>query len=162
MQRFARQIVHGVLEVLDVRLGVCVELVDQVGQLLRVGELDPHNHGLVLKEHGLARVFEDRVREWIAWLALFGNLGVEIVAGVLGFPVAARQAVRVAHGAVGNDALAAGLGGQLGHERPVVRPGRVGEHGLEGGAQGAFVRDMLVVEALQGLDSRAEPPCASA
>jgi hypothetical protein len=32
-----------------------------------------------------------------------------------------------------------------------MRSGGISEHGLEGGAQGAFVRDVLMVEALQGL-----------
>ena len=75
------------LEVLDVGLGVGVRIVEQVGELGgRSGRL-----GRLRGRSGtgrLAGVLEDGVAERVA-LGDLQDLGVEVVVGVLGFPVAA-------------------------------------------------------------------------
>ena len=53
-----------------------------------------------------AGVLEDDVAQRVALLDLLGDFRVEVVVGVLGFPVAADQAHGVFEGAVGADALA--------------------------------------------------------
>ncbi len=54
------------VKALDVRLGVGEELVEQVGDLLLVGQVEAVALAAVLKEDGLAGVLEDGVVERIA------------------------------------------------------------------------------------------------
>ena len=61
---------------------------------------------LVLIEDAGLRVLEDDVRKLVAARDLALNFGVEVVLGVLGLPVTARQAVRVAQGAAGGAYIA--------------------------------------------------------
>jgi len=75
-------------------------------------------------------ILKDDVGKGVAARDLLLDLGVEIVLGVLGFPVAARQAVAVAQGAVGTNERAAGLSRKLGDEGPVLEPGGLLEQGL--------------------------------
>src|SRR5271157_5963102 len=64
---------------------------------------------LALKQDAGLSVLKDNVGEGVAARDLALDLGVKIVLGVLGFPVAARQAVAVAQGAVRTNQRAAGL-----------------------------------------------------
>ena len=58
--------------------------------------------------------------------------------------------VKVAQGAVGIDRLLADFELLLGNQPPPVGLGGFFEKALEGGFQGAFVRDLVVAEALEG------------
>jgi len=120
-------------------------------EFLVLAQIDAQHFALALEQHRLPSVLEDDVAEWIALLDFPGDLGVEMVVGVLGLPVAAVQVQVVAEGAVGHDALAAGAVALFGHEQPVVRLGRFGEQRLEGGAQGGFVLDAVFAVGLQRL-----------
>jgi hypothetical protein len=145
------ELLDGLLEAFDVRLGVAVEVVEEVGDLLGVGQVEAVAFAAVLDEHGPAGVLKDDVAARVALLELLADLGVEVVVGVLGLPVAARQAELVAQGAVGGDALAADLHVQLGDERPSLDfLGRVGEQPLERGFQGALMLDPLAAVCLEG------------
>ena len=93
------------LERLDLRLDVVEERLEQPRELLAVAEVDAHDLGLVLDQDGRAGVLEDDVAERVALCDLLADFGVEVVVGVLGFPVAADQAHGVFEGAVGADAL---------------------------------------------------------
>ncbi len=114
-------------------------------------QVDAQHFALALEQHRLPGVLENDVAERIALFDLLGDLGVEMVVGVLGFPVAAVQIEVVAEGAVGHDALAAGAGTLFGDEQQVVRLGGFGEQVLEGGAQGGFVADVMLAVGLQRL-----------
>jgi hypothetical protein len=74
-----------------------------------------------LEEDGLARVFEDDVGQRVFAFDLFLDLVVEVVVGVLGFPVAARQVEEVEERAVGEDGLTVDLVRPFGNEHPAVR-----------------------------------------
>lgn len=80
----------------------------------------------------------------------FGDLVVEVVFGVLGFPVAADEVHLVFEGAVGADVFVGGFVTELRDEGPVAGAGGVGEEGLEGGGDSAFVEGVLVGEFLEG------------
>ena len=68
------------------------------------------------------------------------------------------EAEFVANGAVGDDALAAGVGGEFGDEGPAALLGGFVEEILEGSFEAEFVGDLLgfkVLEVLEiGLDDR--------
>jgi len=66
----------GLLEAFDVRLGVVVEVVEGVGDLPGVGQLEAVAFAAVLNEHGPAGVLEDDVAARIALLELLADLGV--------------------------------------------------------------------------------------
>jgi hypothetical protein len=71
---------------------VAVEVVEQVAEVLRPGEVEPWFDKLtILIEDGGGGVFEDRVGEWVAEGDLLADFDVELVAGVFGFPVAAVE-----------------------------------------------------------------------
>ena len=99
----ARQLRHALLEffdrlfkTFDVRFGVAKELVQEPGKLLGITQRNTQDLLLVLVQDACLRVFEDGVRKPVAASNLAADFGVEIVLSVLGFPVAARQAVGVA------------------------------------------------------------------
>jgi len=117
--------------------------VEEIGELVRIGELDFKHAVAVLEENGAAGVLEDGVGERVATADLALDLAGEIVAGVLGLPIAAGDAVGVADGAVGADGMAAGFGAELGDEGPAVETGGVREEFLKGVAEGGFVLDSL-------------------
>jgi hypothetical protein len=96
----------GGFEIADGGFGVGVELEEQVGELAGVGEVDFDNGRAVLIEDGAVGVLEDGVGERIAAADLALDFAGEVVARVLGFPVAAGERVGVANGAVGTDLLA--------------------------------------------------------
>ena len=81
---------------------------------------------VLVEDRGL-RVLEDDVVERVAGFALLLDLGVELVGGVLGLPVAADEVHFVLEGAVGADRLAADLLFLLGDERPAVLLAGVGQ-----------------------------------
>ena len=84
------ELLDGLLEVLDLRLGVGEELVEQVGELLRRRSgRSAQRFCAVLEQDRAAGVLEDDVAERIALVDLLGDFGVEVVVGVLGLPVAA-------------------------------------------------------------------------
>ena len=83
-----------------------------------------------MKQNAGLGVLKDDVGKGIAARDLLLDLGVKIVLGVFGFPVATRQAVAVAQGAVKTNQRSAGLSRKLGDEGPVLQPGRLLEQGL--------------------------------
>ncbi len=137
------ELLDGLLELLDLGLGVGEEAVQQIGELVRVGEVGFEDAVAVLEEDGAAGVLEDGVGERVAAADLALDLAGEVVAGVLGLPVAAGDAVGVAEGAVGADGVAAGFGAELGDEGPAVEAGGVREEIPEGVAEGQFMFDAL-------------------
>src|SRR5208283_820739 len=86
---------------------------------------------------------KDDVGEGVAARDLPFDLAVEIVLRVFAFPVAARQAVAVAQGAVRTNDRAAGLSRKLGNEGPVLEPGGLLEQGLEGRTHAHLVEHPL-------------------
>ena len=138
------ELVDGLLEVFDLRLDVAEELVQQVAKLLGVADIEAgFDLFAVLVEDGRGGVLEDRVGERVAEGDLLADFGVELVGGVLGFPVAAVEVELVAERAVGADLFAADAGGELRDEVPVGFFAGGGEQVLEGGAGGAFVGDFV-------------------
>ena len=130
----------GLFEAEDFGLGVGVEPVEELRQFGGVAQLDLRERLAVLEENGLAGVLEDGVLERIAFLLLAGDLGVQVVRGVLGLPVAAGKVVAVEDGGVGTDEPSAGASHPVfGGERPALGQ-RVGEQILEGRAERALVR----------------------
>lgn len=86
------EFIDGLLEALDVGLGVAIKIVEQVAEVLRLGEVEPRfDFFAVLDEDGGGSVFEDRVGEWVAEGDLLADFDVELVAGVFGFPEFAGQ-----------------------------------------------------------------------
>ena len=144
------ELVHRLVEAVDLRFGVGVELVEEGGQLLRVGQVEPVALLAALEQHRPAGVLENGVGQRVALGDLLLNLGVEVVVGVLGLPEAAAHVEQVAQGAVGSDAALADLEPLLGDELPAVRLGRFFQQAPEGGFKGAFVRHLVVAVALQG------------
>jgi hypothetical protein len=69
------------------RLGPGVELVEQVGQLRRVGEIDPQRLAPVLEQDRPPSVLENGIAQRIALVGLFPDLRLQIVVRILGFPV---------------------------------------------------------------------------
>ncbi|HLX63751.1 MAG TPA: hypothetical protein VKX17_20945 [Planctomycetota bacterium] len=148
------EIFDGVGELFDFGFGVAVEFVEQVGELLRVLQIDAQDFVFVLNQDGFAGVFEDDVVERVAARFFLGDFGVEGIGGIFGFPIAAGERVFVADDAVGADAGAAGDGGVLGDfgdESPAAGVGGVGEELLEGGADGHFVIDALGGDGFEAL-----------
>ena len=79
-------------------------------QFAGAGHVHPHRHVPVLDQDGSAGVLEDDVILGVAPVELALDFGIQVVAGVLGLPVAPGHAQGVLDGAVGNDA---GVGAQL-------------------------------------------------
>jgi len=114
------------------------------GQLFGVAEtVRPVDLLLALEQDAGLIVLKDDVGEGVAVRDLPLDLGVKIVLGVFGFPVAARQAVAVAQGAVRANDRAAGLSRKLGDEGPVLQPGGLLEQGLEGRTHAHLVKHTL-------------------
>ena len=124
----------GGFEITDGGFGVGVELEEEVGELAGVGEIGFGYGRAVLIEDGARGVLENRVGERIAAANLAVDFAGEVVAGVLGFPVAAREGVRVANGAVGADLLTgdSDFFGELPAEESRGTGQQVGEGAAEG------------------------------
>ena len=118
------KLIDRLLEALDVGLGVGVERVEQIGDGLRVGQIDVDRDLAVLEKDGAAGVFEDRVAERVALGPLLADFDAEIVVGVFGFPVAALKIENIPQRAVGNDRFAFDAERLLGNEEPTVGFGR--------------------------------------
>ena len=99
-------------ELLDLRQFVAEEAGDEPVQVGGPGHVHPHGLFPVLDQDGGAGVLEDDVVLRVALGELLLNLGVQVVVGVLGLPVAAGHAQGVLDGAVGDAARA----GQLRHQ----------------------------------------------
>jgi hypothetical protein len=95
---------YRLLEAFDVRLGPGVKLVEQVGEGLRVGQVEAVDLLPVLVKDRLPGVLKDGVAVRVALLDLLGNLDIQIVVGVLGSPVAVLEVEVVAERTVGRDA----------------------------------------------------------
>ncbi len=102
----------------------------------------------VLIENSRLRVLEDRVPGWVSGLELLLDLRRQLVGSVLGLPPAARQPEFVANGAIGNDALAAGISGKLRYQRPAAALRGFVEKSLERSPHPQLMRDVLVLKPL--------------
>ena len=91
-------------ELLDLRQLVVEEAADDPVKVAGAGHVGPHGLFAVLDQDGGPGVLEDDVVAGVAAVELAGDLGVEVVVGVLGLPVASRHAQGVLDGAVGHDA----------------------------------------------------------
>jgi hypothetical protein len=139
------KLVDGLLEAFDVGLGVAVELVEEVREVLGLGEVVARlGFCAVLEEDGGGGVFEDRVGERVAEGDFLADFGVEFVGGVFGLRVAAVEVEVIAEGAIGADLAPADFGGELRNEVPVGFLASGGQQSLESGARGAFVGDLVV------------------
>ena len=63
------------------------------------------------------------------------GFAVQVVVGILGFPIAAGEAIGIEDGAVGADAVATGFGARFRYEVPAVQAGGIGEEVFEGTAE---------------------------
>ena len=105
--------------------------------------------GAVLKEDGGLGVLKNSVAGGVAGFELLLDFGGEVVGGVFSLPPAAGEAEFVADGAVGDDALAAGVGGEFGDEGPAALFGGFVEEVLEGSFEAEFVGDLLGFKVLE-------------
>src|SRR5579872_4077282 len=126
----------------NVGCGIVEEGVEYSDEFFGVGQVYVEGEFVVLVEDGAARVLEDGVGDGVARADLFADLDVEVVFGVLGFPVATREVEAIAHGAIGTFAVGEDL---LWNEHPVGGLGKGGEEVLKGTAHGGFVRDFFLV-----------------
>ena len=101
------ELVNRLLEALDVGFGEGIELVEQVGDGLCIGQVVTRRLRAVLEQDRALRVLENDVGERIAAFPLLDDFFVEVIGGVLCFPIAAREEVAVLKRAVGVDQLAA-------------------------------------------------------
>jgi len=109
--------------------------------------------GAVLKQDCGLGVLKNSVAGGVAGLELLLDLGGEVVGGVFGFPPAAGETEFVADGAVGHNALAAGVSGEFGHEGPAALFGRFVEEGLKGTFKAELVAYLLLrLEVLKVLE----------
>ena len=155
------ELVHGLLELVDVRFRVGQKGVEQFGELSLVREFDAERLAAVLVEDARLRVFKDDIREGIALGGLLRDLRVKVVLGILSLPVAARYKKLVPHGAVRYHAAPApALGRQLRDERPMAFLGGLGQQVLESRADGGLVADALRRVVRQGLVVRFHRPMA--
>lgn len=98
----------GFSEVANLRPFVSEERFQQMEELARVFHADPSNLALVLNQNGGASVLVDDVVAGAANRRFLANLFVEVVVGVLGFPIAERHADRVDQGPVDISPVACG------------------------------------------------------
>ena len=104
-------------ELLDLGQFVAEEAGDETVQVGGPGHVHPHGLFPVLDQDGSPGVLEDDVVLWVAPVELGLDFVVQVVVGVLGFPVAAGHAQGVLDGSVGDSARA----GQLRHQRQPLR-----------------------------------------
>ena len=81
-------------------------------QFAGAGHIHPQGHAAVLNQDGGRRVLKDDIVLRVAPVELGLNLGVQIVVGILGLPVAAGHAQGVLDRAVGDN----GAGAQFRHQ----------------------------------------------
>jgi hypothetical protein len=114
------ELVHGAVELTLVGFAVGEEAIDKLRDLqwLAVGEFA--GFAAVLIQDGGFGVLEDGIAGGVSGLDLLLDFGGEAVGSVLGLSPAAGQAELVADGAVGDDALAAGIGRKLRHQSPAA------------------------------------------
>ena len=93
----------GLPELLDIGQFVVQEAAYQPVQFPGPGHIHPQGHAAVLDQNGCLRVLEDYVVLGVAPVELTLDFGVQVVVGVLGFPVTSGHAQGVLHGAIGND-----------------------------------------------------------
>ena len=75
----------------------------------------------------------------------------EVIVNVFGLPIAVGKAEVVDEGGIDDDAFTAkGVEGVFRHERPVAPTSAMFEEGLEGRADGGFVRDAKTGELVKG------------
>ena len=88
-------------KLLDLREFVVQKHADEAVQLAGAGHVGPHGLLPVLEQDGGLGIFENDIALGIASVELTLNLGVQVVAAVLGLPVAPGHAQGVLHRAVG-------------------------------------------------------------
>ena len=115
------ELLHGTAKAGDLGPLVAEKQLQQLFQLRHVGHAATHHLLTALDQHGLRAVLEEDVVLRVAALELEGDLGVQVVGLVLGFPVAEGHAQHVQQGAV-DIAAFAGLGVEfvLGHKLQVL------------------------------------------
>ena len=115
------ELLLGLAEFRDLRRLIVKKAEYESVQFLAVGHIHPQGFlgclaPLPLEKDGSAGILKDDIFEAVAGVEFLLNLGVQVVVGVLGLPVAAWQAQGIDHGAVGPRAAA---GGPLGYEREI-------------------------------------------
>lgn len=119
---------------------------DRLRQFHRVAHIERQNPFAVLVENRSLRVLENDVRQRVAGFAFLLDLGIELVGGVFGLPVAADEVHLVLEGAVRADRLAADLLFLLGDEGPAVFFACVGQQAVEGVASAHLEEDVLTAK----------------
>lgn len=133
------ELLHRLVEVSDLLPLVRVEADEQRVERVGIVHCDARDFVPVLDQDRGVIVGIDDVVARIAFPRLGGDLGVEIVIGVLGFPIAERHAQRVEQCAVEVDAVLLRRGDcMLGNEQQVVGAAPALEQILERLAQHAF------------------------
>jgi hypothetical protein len=112
----------------------------------------------VLIEDGDFGVFKNGVTGGVSGFEFLLDFGSELIGSVLGLPPAAGQAELVADGAVGDDALAAGVSRKLRYQSPAALLGGFVEQGLERSPEAELVGHGLTFQMLEvveiGFDER--------
>jgi len=139
----ALEFVHGAVEFALVGFIVMEEAIEETGDVEGIGKGKLAGFGAVLEQDGGLGVLENSVAGGVASFELLLDFGGQVVGSVLGLPPAAGESEFIADGAVGDDALAAGVGGELRDEGPAALLGGSVEEGLEGSFEAEFVGDLL-------------------
>ncbi|PLS67422.1 MAG: hypothetical protein CV045_13705, partial [Cyanobacteria bacterium M5B4] len=129
---------HGLLEALDLRVGVGKKGLKQGGELGAVGHIIVAEARAILVENGGAGILKDGVAERVAQARLLDNLGFEVVILIFGFPEATRDFEGIQQGPVNSAAVAHAI---LSLKRPralAAFAAKRGEQGGEGIAQGGL------------------------
>src|ERR1039458_5514443 len=119
-----------------------------------VAESEFAGFAAVLIEDGGLGVLKDGIAGGVSGFEFLLDFGGELVGGILGLPPAAGEAELVADGAIGDDALAAGEGGEFGHQGPTTPFGGFIEQGLKRSLETQFVSYGLAFEMLEILEVR--------
>ena len=96
----------------------------------------------MIKDRALG-VLKDGVVERVTAADFLFDFAVEVVVGILGFPVATGDGVGIADGTVETDGAGRSAGGPFGDEGPIVEAGGIGEKNLKRVAEASFVLDVL-------------------
>ena len=150
----ALELVHGAVELTLIGFVVGEEAVHEIRYLQGFGEREFAGFAAVLIEDGDLGVLKNRIAGGVSGFEFLLNFGGEFVGGVLGLPPAAGEAELVADGAIGDDALAAGVGGEFGDQGPAAAFSGFIEQVLKRSLETQFVSHGLALEMLEILEIR--------
>src|SRR5450755_2148126 len=160
------ELLHSRLEVLDIRLGVGEELLEQIADIVRVLQIVLDGYApLILVEHGPARILEAGVPERLATSDLLRDLPLQVALRPLRLPVAASKRKVAAQHAIGPDVV---LDRLLRYKRPFHGARGIRQQVLKGRSHGQLVVRLalvfveLSIVALNGLLEQRRTECGRA